>query len=66
MSFTEVLDTIATFIGGIYKPTLFISLLVANFTSRIPNMGGCVAHVKSCELLEILHATNYGQSAAKL
>ena len=33
MSFTEVLDTIATFIGGIYKPTLFISLLVANFTT---------------------------------
>lgn len=31
-------------------------MLVANFTSRIPNMGECVAHVKSCELLEALHS----------
>lgn len=35
-------------------------MLVASFTSRIPNMGGRVAHVKSRELLEIHHATNIG------
>ena len=40
-------------------------MLVANFTSRIPNMGECVAHVKSCELLEALHSNIFGQSAAK-
>ncbi len=34
-------------------------MLVANFTSRIPNMGECVAHIKSCELLEVRHATNF-------
>ena len=34
-------------------------MLVANFTSRIPNMGERVAHIKSCELLEVLHATNF-------
>lgn len=34
-------------------------MLVANFTSRIPNMGECVAHIKSCELLEVPHAANF-------
>ena len=43
-------------------------MLVAEFTSRIPNMGECVAHLKPCELLEILQpVTNInGQPAAKL
>lgn len=27
-------------------------MLIAEFTSRIPNMGERVAHIKSCELLE--------------
>lgn len=43
-------------------------MLVANFTSRIPNMGECVAHVKSCELLEVRQVANIkikGQPAAK-
>lgn len=31
-------------------------MLIAEFTSRIPNMGECVAHIKSCELLETLHS----------
>lgn len=35
-------------------------MLVANFTSRIPNMGECVAHVKSCELLEALYPNIFG------
>lgn len=34
-------------------------MLVAEFTTRIPNMGEkCVAHVKSCELLEAHRLTN--------
>jgi hypothetical protein len=41
-------------------------MLVAEFSSRIPNMGECIAHVKSCELLRILHLQLIGQSAAKL
>lgn len=40
-------------------------MLVANFTSRIPNMGESVAHVKFRELLESRRANIFGKSAAK-
>ena len=33
-------------------------MIVANFVSNRPSMGERVAHVKSCELLEVLHATS--------
>ena len=32
-------------------------MLVANFTSRIPNMGEHIAHVKFCELLKPFQTT---------
>lgn len=35
-------------------------MLVASFTSMNPTMGNLrVAHIKSCELLETRHATNW-------
>lgn len=41
-------------------------MLVANFTSRIPNMGESVAHVKFRELLESLRANILGEISSEV
>jgi hypothetical protein len=45
-------------LGMILNNKKLLIMLIASFTSRIPTMGECIAHLKLCELLGALHNRN--------